>query len=117
IAGLARGAPACCACRNTRSTSSLDRTLCISGLVVSLVVRWPLECPNNHANYFSGARKFLVEIQRWQRRFFNDCTQGRKLLCKLFYSSTNLRRDGKAWKGGSIGDPQVLELELWHIVN
>src|SRR5436305_11758774 len=40
-----------------------------------------LECPGNHANYFSSAQEFLVEIQRWQRCFFNGFTQGMELLC------------------------------------
>src|SRR5207244_6455933 len=76
-----------------------------------------LEGSSHHSDQCTSTREFLVEIHRWQRRCFNSGTQGSKLLRQFFYCSAHIRRDRKAWKGGSNGDPQMLELEWWHLVN
>src|SRR3989442_7935085 len=76
-----------------------------------------LEGSSHHSDQCAGAREFLVEIHLWQRRCFNSGTQGSKLLRQFFYCSANIRRDRKAWKGGSKGDPQMLEIEVGYFVN
>jgi len=68
-----------------------------------------LESSHHHAYQCPGTRQFLLEIHRWQRRFFNDRAQGSKSSCELFSCLAHLRRDRKAWKGGSKGDPQALK--------
>src|SRR5260221_12582964 len=76
-----------------------------------------LECANHHANKCTGVHEFLVEIHLWQRRFFHSCAHGRELLRQLFYCCANLHCNRKAGKGWCKGDPQVLEREIWHLVN
>src|SRR5207248_6065032 len=50
-------------------------------------------------------------------RFFHDCTQRLELLCQRLYCIAHSRRNRETRKGWSKGDPQLLELELWYLVN